>query len=77
MKVEELRRGIAHLPSDTDIIATWMTRKDVEDYYNNGEPLADTTWYILQDTMTFNGDNIYQELKYIKEYIKVDDENPI
>jgi len=77
MKVEDLRRAIANLPSDTDIIAAWMTRKDVEDYYNNSEPLADITWYILQDTMTFNGDNIYQELKYIKEYIKVDDENPI
>lgn len=77
MKVEDLRRQIAHLSSDTDIIAAWITRKDVEEYYNNGNPIKENEWYILQDTIDLDGDNIYEELKYIQSYVKAEDENPI
>jgi predicted nucleotidyltransferase len=77
MKVEELRRGIAHLPSDADIIVNWMTRKEVEDWYNDGIELTNTQWDLLLDEVDMNGDEIFQALEYIKKYVKADDENPI
>lgn len=77
MKVKQLKSYIASLDDEEDLIASFMSRQDFCDWYNDGEPVPDWVWNRIEDVVGFDGDQIAYDLKWVKENYEDKDENSI
>jgi hypothetical protein len=80
MKVKDIFKYMKDLDPEEELAISWFTKQDVEEYYNDSEPLPDGVWDILLDTIGYDGDAIYYDVAFAKQHVeelKEKDENPI
>lgn len=80
MKVKDVFLYMKDYDPEEELAISWFTKKDVEDYYNDSQPLSNEVWEILIDTIGYDADAIYYDVTSAKQYIeelKAKDENSI
>lgn len=70
-----LKEFIMKLNDDEEVLASWMTRTDFNEWYCKDEPLTDEQWYLLEENVGFEGDVIDYEINWVRQITKAEDEN--